>query len=432
MSNQEASQGLRSVWLSLRTKARIQPSIQTQRMNGGHCLPVSSSLHNAISPLPAIYALLLTANHQPPMPGFPRRRFFTTPRRIRLGKWCEYLVLRSAGTTLESTNRCRSKLQVISLPCDSAKAPESNLSLVPVVPVLDENPTVSNAPSPAPDQTLCALLDSMPRNSTLLTSIPVQDLGMCKYICLRPGHQLSRGVSTVPAQFERTVLLPKLLRREVDEVTQKKFCIDWKQQLRLASALVWAVLHLCDSPWLRESLKEDDIHFFLRDDQGANSPVLSLHPYVTHNFCSSPSTTDPPNDQDSMGLQFPSNQIQHIMLFTLAIRLIEIGLNKPFSRLQQKFQNATTTPPNAPQSGPPIASDSPTTTCDDYKIAQLQIDKLGLKMGKFYAGAVESCLRFGSLERVPMNTFENSSFLKTYFDAVVAPIQAIMELRLNM
>jgi hypothetical protein len=233
--------------------------------------------------------------------------------------------------------------------------------------------------------------------------------------------------------MHRIVSLPRLLRQEVDQSTNKMLGLDWKQQFKIAAALAWAVLHLCDSPWLKESLDDEEIHFFLHDIQGTDSSHVSAQPYISYDFPFPQSNSGSQAAQSTPNAQFQVNQIQNMMLFTLAIRLIELGLNKPFAKLRKKYLKSGTTAARLPgtttMAAPGITAP---TACDDYKVAQQQIDRLKLTMGNFYAGAVESCLRFGSLERGPMNAFENSSFLKNFFDSVVAPIQATLELRLNL
>ncbi|PVI03054.1 hypothetical protein DM02DRAFT_588552 [Periconia macrospinosa] len=265
-----------------------------------------------------------------------------------------------------------------------------------------------SSPAPTPRVKLCTILQSSQEHQPL----PVLGSNTRKRISLKSINSSTINSST---DTKRTVALPMLLRKEVDQPTNQKLGLDWKQRFRIAAALVWGVFHLCDSPWLKESLNDEMIHFFLDQNQATNSPCLSGQPYLSYNFHRSQSNSTSQPFEGSSSAQFQSNQIRSLMLYTLAIRLIELGRNKPFAKLRNQYQNINTP-----------------TACDDYKVAEHQIDELRLDSGSFYAGAVECCLRFGSLERVSMNTFENKSFSKSFFDGIVAPIQATLELRLNL
>jgi hypothetical protein len=109
-------------------------------------------------------------------------------------------------------------------------------------------------------------------------------------------------------------------------------------------------------------------------------------------------------------------------LFTLAIRLIELGLNRPFSQLRQEYQSAAggTTSGDQPPANP--------TVVYDFKIAEQQIWELYHDPGRVYADAADRCLRFLFPGPARMNTFEHGSFRSTFFVDVVAPVQATFEL----
>ena len=284
----------------------------------------------------------------------------------------------------------------------------------------------------------------MLRSAQNLDSLPIPSAALKKQIRFK---STAKSSTTTP---ERTVPLPTLLRHEIDPVSQRKFGLDWKQQFKTAAALAWAVLNLCGSPWLKDDsiLNDDEIHFFLEQQTINKAPEVSAYPYLLHYFSSSQSAANPPGS--NLNAQFQKNQVQNQTLFALAVRLIELALNKSFAELRQvsaapaaASSNPTTPlqttssnlstvapPPAIHASAAPVIS-AP-STCMDYMIAQQELEEVGKRMGQFYKGAVESCLRFGQLDRIPMNTFENSSFLKSFFDAVVAPIQATLELRLNL
>jgi len=89
------------------------------------------------------------------------------------------------------------------------------------------------------------------------------------------------------------------------------------------------VLHLCGSPWLEEAVTADQIHLFLELESGCTSSRFSTHPYISNNFGGTPVSSSSHNPYT----QFQNRQIQNITLYNLAIRLIELGLNKPFEKL---------------------------------------------------------------------------------------------------
>ncbi|TAQ89816.1 hypothetical protein B7494_g1857 [Chlorociboria aeruginascens] len=235
---------------------------------------------------------------------------------------------------------------------------------------------------------------------------------------------------TPKVTFQEPLLKKKRFIQDFDGTIKHR--LTRKQRFGIAAALAWAVLHLCDSPWLGKNLNEDDIQFFLEGQTGAASKCLSSNPYLSCSF-SSPTTntgssyiapisltttpsspTDPPIASQSS--KFGSNQIRNTMLFTFSIRLIELGLNRSFTQLRQEY----TTPRSQPATN--------ATVVGDFKIAEDQIRELYLDPGKIYANAADRCLKFLFPGPEDMNTFEHSSFRSTFFADVVAPIQATFDL----
>lgn len=268
-------------------------------------------------------------------------------------------------------------------------------------------PVPSRTPSPQPFASLCDVLQDA--KGLNVTSLPVPNSQPSKHIRVSP---LRSSETLNPADIKHTIQLQSILDRAVDHTTNRRYALGRKQRFGIATALVWAVLHLCDSPWLEEVIHNDAVHLFLEQD-GHDIPHLSFHPYLSHNFLTSP--------QKSGGnvfttAQFQKQQIQNITLYTLAIRLIELGTNKSFEKLRREY-NASFP-----------SSTAPTTPLDDYDVAKWQIEELSLDPGPSYAGAVEKCLRFIFPGPTAMQTFEHKSFRSTFFDHVIAPIQATYEL----
>jgi hypothetical protein len=64
----------------------------------------------------------------------------------------------------------------------------------------------------------------------------------------------------------------------------------------------------------------------------------------------------------------------------------------------------------------------------DFDIAKALIVELALDPGRTFADAVDRCLRFLFPGPEHLNNFSEPSFRKTFFEEVVAPIQATYEM----
>jgi hypothetical protein len=258
----------------------------------------------------------------------------------------------------------------------------------------------------------------MPQQDGRVECIPIP--GSDPYKQIRIMYPESTADHTL-ADTKRAVRLHALLSREVDQSTNLKLALDRKQRFGIAAALAWAVLYLCDSPWLEEVLRDEDIHLFLEEENGMSSPHLSKHPYLSYDFQRSIAHPDPAPRMADPAAQFQSSQIQNITLYTLAIRLIELGLNKPFDRLRREYRAATSTN-TLPQDA------AATSPIEDFNVAKDQIEELMLDSSMSYAYAVDRCLSFLFPGPPARNTFEYGPFRKAFFEDVVAPIQAVFDL----
>lgn len=247
---------------------------------------------------------------------------------------------------------------------------------------------------------------------------------------LKQAHITSadRCASARPAVQRRTVRLHALLSRVADQVTNRRLALARKQRFAIAAALAWAVLHLCDSPWLKDALNDEDIHLFLEQENGAPVPRLSTHPYISCSFAVPPAGSGSPVSNMSSSAQFQNLQAKNMTLYSLAICLIELGLNRPFSRIRQEYHASIVPSPTTPVQ--PNTGPNPNTAAliDDFDVAKHQITELILDVGTSYGHAVDRCLRFLFPGPAAMNTFEHRSFRSTFFADVVAPIQTTFEL----
>lgn len=189
-----------------------------------------------------------------------------------------------------------------------------------------------------------------------------------------------------------------------------------KQRFGIAASAVWAVLFLCNSPWLSEKLDQDEIQFLL-DDCGANTQYEPAgNTCVSHRFCRQ--AADPESSvSTSATVQFQNGQIRNQTLFALGILLIELCLNRPFADLRRESQLYSQT-----------LSEVGTQAIEDYAVAEKLIDKVYLEAGNLYGYAVQRCLRCEFPGRDITKTFHFQQFRKNFFSGVVAPIQATFAL----
>lgn len=197
-----------------------------------------------------------------------------------------------------------------------------------------------------------------------------------------------------------------------------------KQRFGIAVSVVWAVLFLCDSPWLSEKLDQDEIQILL-DDVGANmlhEPIGNT--WVSHRFCSQVagpvSSTRPPSATG----QFQYSQIRNKTLFALGILLIELCFNCPFAEIRRRSRTRSQN-----LSGVETQRMATTVTAtEDYAIAEELTEKVYQEAGHMYGYAVQRCLRCEFPGRDVTKNFHFQSFRMSFFSGVIAPIQATFDL----
>lgn len=318
------------------------------------------------------------------------RPFLGLPRQVTTVRWLLSLIFEQY-TDIPSAS--------------SASSTSSASTLVP-----------SRPPTPTLSIRLCKLLQSLQEGGQSIPAylfVPDSSPGQT----LRIDHATISNANAI----RQTVHLNSLLSRHSISAIHRRLPFTRKQRFSVAAALVWAVLHLCDSPWLGKNLKNEEIQLFLEGHTEAASEYLLSNPYLSLDFSSTTASnkaTEAAADTSTAAPseQFHHGQIRNMTLFTLAIRLIELGRDRPFTRLRQEYRHF----------GPSTAASA--TIVDDFEIAKYYILELYEDPGQMYANAADRCLKFLFPGPEHMNNFEHSSFRSTFFADVVAPVQATYDL----
>ncbi|KAI1172747.1 hypothetical protein F4777DRAFT_560380 [Nemania sp. FL0916] len=193
-----------------------------------------------------------------------------------------------------------------------------------------------------------------------------------------------------------------------------------RQRLRVAAAVTWAVLILCDTPWLeRRRLGREDIALLISAVTQENEfGHPEIYPTLMHTFSSQ---TGPTNDlMDSQNIDnYYENQLQHKIIFELGVMLIELGLNKRLDQINM-----------------PVNMDSSTSEAsilNDYAIARhvFETGDLELEVGEKYAAAAERCVRFHFQGHPSTLSLSHSGFRKQFYDGVVVPVQEVFDLQVD-
>jgi hypothetical protein len=271
----------------------------------------------------------------------------------------------------------------------------------------------SPVPPPAPSIKLCSVLQSSQDGQFICGYLPIPDSDPCQQLRIDQAGSNQIGVT------RRPVHLHSFLSRKPDKTINRRLALGRKQRFGIAAALGWAVLHLCDTSWLGKKLNNNEIQLFLESQTGKTAEQFSSNPYLSSSFFLSTSNLGSSTTPVSQSEQFQDNQVRNMTLFTLAIRLIELGLNRSFTQIKQEYGMLASSESTR---GPQTSVNA--TVVDDFKIAEDQIRELYLDPGKMYADAADRCLRFLFPGPVERNTFDYSAFRNTFFAEVVAPIQA--------
>ena len=204
--------------------------------------------------------------------------------------------------------------------------------------------------------------------------------------------------------------------------TCSAFRMSRQDRIGIAAALVWGMLYLCDSPWLNNTLSDEAINVVL----GKPDPVMSTqildYPFLSGTFPPLSTSVVPTpqagaKNDETQNDQYARSQIPHMALYTLAIRLIELGMNKNLGRLRVKYEKAHGL--------------QPLSSVDrDSAVASHYADQLHLDFGINYQNAIKRCLKF-QFPDPPENSFSYVTFRRDFFDDVVAPVQALLNVSLE-
>jgi hypothetical protein len=274
-------------------------------------------------------------------------------------------------------------------------------------------PSLVQIPVWAPSITVCDMLHIKHNDGAVIGTMAIPNSDPSKRVRILADGDAQANTSTIT----RLIQLDAALSQVMDPVTSRQLGLHRKQRFGIAAGLAWAVLHLCESPWLATTLGDDDIHLFVHHEGGRSH--ISNHPYLSHGFRASASA--PASPMQTLSQNFApsqSNWIRNMSLYTLAIRLIELGLGKPFTTLRNEYHASKGTTQSLQSS----------SDLDDLDVAQCQLFKLQLDPSPSYATAVQQCLSLSFYEPSQRNTFQNGAFRKTFFEDVVAPVQATFDL----
>ena len=212
-----------------------------------------------------------------------------------------------------------------------------------------------------------------------------------------------------PDSFGGSISLQTLLSGSVSKRIKARSNMTRKERFGIAAALTWGTMHLCDSAWLNESIEDKVIGVTFKEHGGVHNPRIFGHPFLNVIFSGSQVMSD--QTVQTKENELMAKQIQNKTLYSLAIRLMELGLDKDFGQLRKEYNEEF-----SPESGGVSVS--------DLEIARFFLHSLGRDCGINYQIAVEYCLRFlfaGS----PENCFQDVRFRRTYFDLVIAPVQNV-------
>ncbi|KAF2999809.1 hypothetical protein E8E13_006509 [Curvularia kusanoi] len=219
-----------------------------------------------------------------------------------------------------------------------------------------------------------------------------------------------------PLQWERFVRIIQRMDVMMTEMA-RDLCPDMKgpERFGIAAALTWGFLYLCDSAWLDESIEDGIVGVTFTESNPGYGPRAFGPPFLTSTFpglqVMSDSRAGAGHSLQTKGAKFIAQQIQHQALYSLAIRLMELGLDKDFGQLRKEYEEDE-------------SFEDTGVFVSDFEIARSFIDSLNHDCGIGYRNAVEHCLRFlfaGSSE----DCFLDARFRKAFFDMVIAPVQNV-------
>lgn len=169
-----------------------------------------------------------------------------------------------------------------------------------------------------------------------------------------------------------------------------------KQRYGLAVAIAWSVLHMGDSPWLKDLWDQDQIGVFVENRN--RHEVLCRYPCASHIFgLSNTGGASTASTEPLMADKFYSH-VSHKNIFLLGVLLVELCINEPITG-----------------SG---------SILEVNGVAQGKLEEVRCTAGDMYGNAAERCIKFAFDGRESYRYFSFSTFRQQFHDVVLAPIMA--------
>jgi hypothetical protein len=228
---------------------------------------------------------------------------------------------------------------------------------------------------------------------------------LCTAVC--SGHVTStkRGLIEDPCQEEHFSIWHSKERHEIKEKIPIKSLLSrtsagphqrkWpmlsaKERYGLAVSIAWSVLHLGDSPWLRDLWDKEQMGVFIENRN--QQEFLSRFPCTSSTFGSATDGTETPAADKFY------NHVSHKNVFLLGVLLVELCTNEPITG-----------------SG---------SILDVYEAARNKLEEVCCTAGNSYGYAAERCIKFAFEGRESYRQFCFSTFRQQFHDVVLAPIKA--------
>jgi hypothetical protein len=177
-----------------------------------------------------------------------------------------------------------------------------------------------------------------------------------------------------PGSFGGSISLQTLLSGSVSKRIKARSNMTRKERFGIAAALTWGTMYLCDSAWLNESIEDKVIGVTFKEHGGVHDPRIFGHPFLNVIFPGS--QVKPDQTVQTKENNLLAKQIQNKTLYSLAIRLMELGLDKDFGQLRKEYDEE-------------FSPDSGSVSVSDFEIARFFLHSLGRDCGINYQNAVE-------------------------------------------
>ncbi|KAK7990061.1 hypothetical protein PG989_010376 [Apiospora arundinis] len=251
-------------------------------------------------------------------------------------------------------------------------------------------------------------LNSDPDNQNMVTFEKTQSAN--KHVYMLSWREYLTGSVTTPNTSSR-------------RFQRKKMSV--KDRLAIASAASWAVLLLCDTPWLeRTRMIEDDLVLLTEEKLHNRSPEelerANAVPAFSYQF-KAPDQAIAGNAETDGRASNASDAIAipHRTLFALAVLLLEIGLDRDFRSLYEEFGSETT---------PFRGFEDKESLIESYQVASAAAERLYFEMSNSYADAVKRCIQFNFTGPRSLQHFRNETLRQQFFNGVVEPVHQRYEL----